>query len=87
MQCPRCGSEQLSKNGVRQLQSGDSVQYDLCKACQKRFNERPCIGSEPRLRWSRWHSKPAGLRATSRVVGKAHDSVRIWEARLAAQTE
>ena len=81
MQCPRCGSEQLSKNGVRQLQSGDSVQYYLCKACQKRFNE-PAGTPLHRLRAPaavvemalKARSEGLGLRATSRVVGKAHES-------------
>ena len=32
-------------------------------------------------------SEGLGIRATGRVVGKAHDSIRTWETRLATQVE
>ncbi|WP_441347314.1 transposase, partial [Romeriopsis navalis] len=40
MRCPRCESDQLYKNGVRQLKDGTPVQYYQCRVCEKRFNER-----------------------------------------------
>lgn len=94
MQCPRCASEQLLKNGVRRLKSGEPVQHYRCKACQKWFNERAGTPMH-RLRTPvalvemalQARSEGLGVRATGRVVGKAHDRIRTWEARLAAQAE
>lgn len=90
MQCPQCANEQLLKTGVRQLKSGEPVQYYRCNACQKRVNERAGT-SMHRLRMLtavveialQASSEGLGIRTNGRVVGNAHDSIRTWETRLA----
>ena len=94
MRCPDCESERLHKNGLRQLQSGESVQYYHCLDCSKRFNER---AGTPMHRMPtstqaiatvlRARGEGLGLRAAGRVFGNSHSSVARWEARLAKHQE
>ena len=94
MRCPRCESERVQKNGVRQLKSGDKVQYYHCKDCNKRFNERAGTPMH-RMQTSaqtiatvlRARGEGLGLRAAGRVFGNSHSSVMRWEARLAEHQE
>ncbi len=94
MRCPRCESDQLYKNGVRHLKDGTPVQYYQCRSCQKRFNERAGTPMS-RLRSSvdevsmalKMRSEGLGLRASGRVMGRSHGTIRQWEARFAEQSD
>lgn len=39
MQCPQCGSERLYRDGLRYLNSGETVQRWLCRNCGFRFSD------------------------------------------------
>ena len=94
MRCPRCESENVLKNGVRQLKSGNRVQYYCCKDCNKRFNERAGTPMH-RMRTPaetiatalKARGEGLGLRAAGRVFGNSHNSIARWEARLAEHQE
>ena len=89
MRCPVCESEQLFKNGVRQLKRGDAVQCYRCKGCHKRFNARtgmPMSGMKSSVQTVatvlRARGEGLGLRAAGRVAGNSHSTSALWEARL-----
>ena len=55
MQCPRCGSKRLYRDGLRYLADGTSVQRWLCRECGYRFTD-PNHRSQ-----SRWKNPPFNL--------------------------
>ncbi len=94
MNCPHCQSQSTVKNGTRQLQSGQRVQFYRCHNCQRRFNDRTGtpmarLRTDSKVVEYALHSRTEGmgLRATGRVYGKSHGTIIRWEERLASYQE
>ena len=94
MQCPHCQSQQVIKNGNHQLRDGTPMQNYLCKSCRKRFSERTGTPMA-RLRTPtsivslalKMRGDGMGVRASGRVLDKAHSTILRWQQRLAKQSE
>jgi transposase-like protein len=94
MQCPHCQSEQTVKNGTAKRQDQSQLQRYLCRACDRRFNERTNTPMA-RLRTPvmivsaaiNVRTEGLGLRATGRSFAKSHNTITRWEQRLSSQLE
>jgi transposase-like protein len=94
MNCPKCESEKIVKNGKVSLKDNSSIQKYICRACAQRFNERTGTPMA-RLRTPvmlvslaiKARTEGMGVRATGRVLDKSHSTIIRWEQRLAAKAE
>lgn len=76
MECPRCQSRQIKKNGRR----GDRQCY-RCKQCSRQFLEsyRPWqYSDEVRQLCVRMYLKGMGLREIERATDIHHTTIRHW---------
>ncbi len=89
MKCPKCQSEQITKNGKIKLKDGSPIQKYRCGGCGKQFNERTGTVMA-RLRTPielvtmamNVRTEGMGLRAAGRSLGKSHSTIIEWERRL-----
>jgi transposase-like protein len=76
MKCPRCGSEQIQKNGHRQ-----SKQNYRCKRCDRQFiavySERG-YSDDVREICLRMHQNGVRFREIERLTGVSHNTVINW---------
>lgn len=84
MQCPRCGSTHIRKNGIKQ-----GKQNHICVACRRQFiadYDTPRIYSEEvKQHCLKLYVKGLGFRAIERVTGVHHTTVIYWVKQLGTQ--
>jgi transposase-like protein len=77
MQCPECGSTNISKNGKQK-----GKQNHICKECRRQFFDTysPPAGysDEFKRECLKMYANGLGFRAIKRVKGVHHTTVIIW---------
>ena len=76
MKCPRCGSDQINRNG-----RSDGKQNYICKQCGRQFLEiyTPRGYSEDAKKIClRMYANGMGFRAIERATGVSHNTVINW---------
>lgn len=81
MNCPRCASDKVVKNGHR-----NGKQSYLCQNCRRQFQENPELGysAEVKALCIKMSLNGMGFRAIERVTGINHNSVLNWVRQAAA---
>ncbi len=83
MQCPKCGSEHIRKNGHRR-----SKQNHICVNCGRQFIDQYTpqgFSSEIKRLCFKMYVNGMGLRAIARVVETTHTSIIAWIKQIAAK--
>lgn len=81
MNCPRCGSIKINKNGTRK-----GKQNYICKHCRKQFLEAYSsrgYSAEVREICIRMRESGMKYREIERLTGVSHNTVILWVQRLA----
>lgn len=84
MQCPRCGSTHIRKNGLKQ-----GKQNHICAGCQRQFIDDYDVprtySEEVKQHCLNLYVNGLGFRAIERVTGVHHTTVISWVKQLGAQ--
>ncbi len=83
MQCPKCGSEHIRKNGHRR-----GKQNHICVRCSRQFIEQYTsqgFSLEIKQLCLKMYVNGMGLRAIARVVETTHTSIITWIKQIAAK--
>jgi transposase-like protein len=73
MQCPRCSSDHIKKNG----HSRKGKQNHLCKDCGAAFVEESTrVTEEEKATALRLYQEGLSIRAVARLIGRGH--VTVW---------
>jgi transposase-like protein len=88
LQCPHCGSEELTRNGY----APNGKQKYHCKACKRKSRENPtphAYTEERREEILRAYEERSSLRGIERTFGVSRASVSTWikKGRKAASSE
>jgi transposase-like protein len=76
MKCPRCGSEQIRKNGHR-----SGKQNYLCKNCNRQFVEsysQRGYSDDAKQICLKMHHNGLGFREIERLTGISHNTIINW---------
>ena len=77
LQCPECGSTNISKNGKRQ-----GKQNHICNLCRRQFIENPSPRSgypeDLKRECLKMYVNGLGFRAIERIKGVHHTTVILW---------
>ena len=84
LQCPECGSTNISKNGKRQ-----GKQNHICNLCRRQFIENPSPRSgypeDLKRECLKMYVNGLGFRAIERIKGVHHTTIILWVKQVGGQ--